>query len=156
MYISLDWFPCLQFIGYSWKKPTSLSSAFRKLPLFVGTYLVRVSKRQHPTALYQAESVIKNAIEQTDDSFKIALNMRNGDNVDIIHRAFQVRPASSEDRFWNSCVAEPVSPWAFSNMLNVLHKRSKDEAYRFYYTIKGHPEASYSVERFLKIIFTHI
>ena len=95
-----------------------------------------------PTALHRAEGVIKKAIEKTDDLFKIALNMRNGDNVQIIYRAFQVRPASSEDRFWDNCVAEPVSPWAFSKMLDVLHKRSKDEAYRFYCTIKGHPEAS--------------
>ena len=45
--IPLDQFACLQFVGCSWEGMTSLSSDFRKLPVFAGTYLVNVSTRQY-------------------------------------------------------------------------------------------------------------
>ncbi|KIL56102.1 hypothetical protein M378DRAFT_53335, partial [Amanita muscaria Koide BX008] len=90
------------------------------------------------TDLREAEKVIRNAIKQTEDLFKVDSKMQNGDNSHITHRAFQVRPELSENRFWHSSVAEPVSAWAFMEMLNVLHKRGRGEAYRFYCKIKGY------------------
>ena len=45
--IPLDQFACLQFVGCSWEGMTLLSSDFRKLPVFAGTYLVNVSTRQY-------------------------------------------------------------------------------------------------------------
>ncbi|KAK2464428.1 hypothetical protein APHAL10511_003576 [Amanita phalloides] len=68
--------------------------------------------------------------------------MQNGDDRHITHRAFQVHPGSSDDRFWHDSVAEPVSAWALLKMLNVLLKRRRGEAYRFYCTIKGYPDSS--------------
>jgi hypothetical protein len=54
----------------------------------------------------------------------------------VINRAFQIRPLS-EDRSWNSCLVEPVSDWAFSEMMDVLDKRGAGSAYEFYCAIKG-------------------
>ncbi|KAF8351674.1 hypothetical protein F5887DRAFT_913384 [Amanita rubescens] len=94
------------------------------------------------TDLREAENVIKKAIEDTKDLFEVTSNMQNGDDRHITHRVFQVHPKSSENRFWHNSVAKPVSAWAFFQMLNVLHKRNRGDAYRFYCTVKAYPESS--------------
>ena len=76
------------------------------------------------TELRQAEDVIRKAIQQLKDLFDVFCNRQlDGDMGQIIYRTFQVRPASSDDRFWESCLVEPVSPWAFSEMLKELCKQ---------------------------------
>ncbi|KAF8341740.1 hypothetical protein F5887DRAFT_1160121 [Amanita rubescens] len=65
--------------------------------------------------------------------------MQDGDVGQITHRAFQVRPASSENRSYENFLVEPVSTWALSQMLDKLRM---DEAYKFYsesrtFTIKS-------------------
>ena len=95
--------------------------------------------------------MIRNAIQEIKDLFFVISHTQDIDKSQIIHRIFQVRPASSEDQFWESHLVEPVSAWAFSEMLNELRKQNMAEAYRFYCTIKGPPE---SVDGFLKFIFT--
>ena len=74
--------------------------------------------------------------------FVVNLHTVDSNKSQTIHRVFQVRPASSEDRFWETHHVEPVSAWAFSQMLNELRKQSLAEAYRFYCTIKGSPESA--------------
>ena len=68
--------------------------------------------------------------------------MQDSDKRRIIHRAFQVRPESSKNRFGESHVVEPVSAWALLQMLNELRKKSMGDAYRFYCTIKVSPESA--------------
>jgi len=58
------------------------------------------------------------------------------DGETVFHRVFQIRPLS-EDRLWDSCIVEPVSDWAFSEMMRVLDKRRPGSAYEFYCAIKG-------------------
>jgi hypothetical protein len=94
------------------------------------------------TDICEAEDVIKNAIEDTKDLFKVTSNIQNGDDRHITHRAFQVHPKSSDNRFWHNSVAKPVSAWAFFQMLNVLHRRNRGDAYRLYCKIKAYPESS--------------
>ena len=89
-----------------------------------------------------ARGAIKNAIEQTNDLFKVTSKMQNGDDRHITHRAFQVHPKSFDHRYWHDSVAEPASAWALLKMLSVLLKRRRGEAYRFYCTIKGYPDSS--------------
>ena len=50
--IPTDQFACLRFIGCFWKAKTSLSSDFKKLPVFAETYLVNVSQRQNLLILF--------------------------------------------------------------------------------------------------------
>ena len=92
--------------------------------------------------LCQAERLIRNAIQEIKDLFFSILHTQDSDKSQTIHRIFQVRPASAKDRFWECHLVEPVSAWAFSEMLNELRKQSMAEAYRFYCTIKGSPESA--------------
>jgi hypothetical protein len=87
-----------------------------------------------PATLHNATSVIKAAIGETE---KLSEAVKNVNCGDTIHRAFQIRP--SQIRFWDSCLVEPVSDWAFSEMMNELGKQSTDAAYKFYCAIKGSP-----------------
>ncbi|KAM6499266.1 hypothetical protein JOM56_004774 [Amanita muscaria] len=85
--------------------------------------------------LSSAKDKIRNAIDLTDNLSRTIINMKVGGET-VIHRAFQIRPLY-EDRLWNSCVVEPVSDWAFSEMMDVLDKRRAGSAYEFYCAIKG-------------------
>jgi hypothetical protein len=51
----------------------------------------------------------------------------------VIHPAFQICP--SEHQFWCSCFIEPVSDWAFLQMITELDQRSADAVYNFYSAI---------------------
>ncbi|KIL60447.1 hypothetical protein M378DRAFT_168196, partial [Amanita muscaria Koide BX008] len=85
--------------------------------------------------LSSAKDKIRNAIDLTDNLSRAIINMKVGGET-VIHRAFQIRPLY-EDRLWNSCLVEPVSDWAFSEMMDVLDKRRAGSAYEFYCAIKG-------------------
>ncbi|KAK2465021.1 hypothetical protein APHAL10511_003097 [Amanita phalloides] len=90
------------------------------------------------TAIFDAKEEIKEAIENTNDLFDVIHNAKRGN---LSHRAFQIQP-SPKSRFLGSCLVQPVSAWAFKEMLNLLHLKNRDEAYRFYCTIKGYPDSS--------------
>ena len=74
--------------------------------------------------------------------FAVVLHPQDSNKSQTIHCAFQARPKSSENRFWERRVVEPVSAWALSEMLNELRKKSMGDAYKFYCTIKGSPESA--------------
>jgi len=59
----------------------------------------------------------------------------------VIHRVFQIHPLF-EDRLWNSCLVEPVSAWAFSEMMDALDERRAGAAYEFYCAMKGCRDAA--------------
>lgn len=84
-----------------------------------------------------ATTAIKSAIKQTDKLSDTVINM-NYDGK--IHRAFQIHP--SEDPFWESCLIELVSNWAFLEMMDELGRRSVNGAYKFYCAIRGSPNSS--------------
>jgi hypothetical protein len=95
-----------------------------------------------PNKVDQGKALIKTAIQEIQDLFAVILHTQDSDKSQTIHCAFQVRPKSSENRFWESRVVEPVSAWALSEMLNELRKKSMGDAYKFYCTIKGSPESA--------------
>ena len=95
-----------------------------------------------PDKVDQGKTLIRNAIQQIQDLFNVVLHTRDSDKSQIIHRAFQVRPKSSKNRFWESHIVEPVSAWALLEMLNQLRKKGMGDAYKFYCTIKGSPESA--------------
>ncbi|KAF8349128.1 hypothetical protein F5887DRAFT_1156874 [Amanita rubescens] len=112
-------------------------------PIFAGTYLVHVSVAAvSPNKVDQGKSLIRSAIQEIQDLFDVVLHTQDSDKSQTIHRAFQVRPKSSENRFWESRIVEPVSAWALSEMLIELRKKSMGDAYKFYCTIKGSPESA--------------
>ena len=86
-------------------------------------------------ALCDAKDAIKNAINQTKNLSESIINMRVGGET-VIHRVFQIRPLFKH-RLWNSSLAEPVSHWAFSEMMDALDNRRAGSAYEFYCAIKG-------------------
>jgi len=98
-----------------------------------------------PAKLCNATRVIKAAIKQTTKLSDAVINVNRGDKI---HRAFQIRP--SEDRFWDSCLVEPVSDWAFLEMMAELRRRSVDAAYKFYSAIQGSPNSSALGRRMLE------
>ncbi|KAM6495094.1 hypothetical protein JOM56_009717 [Amanita muscaria] len=95
-----------------------------------------------PDKVDQGKAQIKSAIQEIQDLFAVVLHTQDSDKSQTIHRAFQVRPKSSENRFWESRVVEPVSAWALSEMLIELRKKSMADAYKFYCTIKGSPDSA--------------
>jgi hypothetical protein len=90
-----------------------------------------------PAALRDATSEIKLAIKQTGKLSDAVINVNDGGTI---HRAFQIRP--SEDRFWASCLVEPVSDWALLEMMAELGRRNANGAYEFYCAIQGSPNSS--------------
>ena len=54
----------------------------------------------------------------------------------VIHRVFQIRP-SREHRIWINCFVEPVSDWAFTEIMEELRRRRASAAYDFYCAVKG-------------------
>jgi hypothetical protein len=90
-----------------------------------------------PDSLRDATQAITTAIRDIKELYTLA-SVHGGETV---HRAFQIRP-SPESRRWNGCLIEPVSVWAFSQMMTVLDRRSMDAAYTFYCAIKGSSYAS--------------
>jgi hypothetical protein len=88
-----------------------------------------------PRALCYAKATIRNAIVQTKKLAHTINKMRGGGET-AIHRVFQIRPSYKEG-LWNSSFVEPVSDWAFSEMMDVLDKRGAVAAYDFYCGIKG-------------------
>ena len=90
-------------------------------------------------ALRGAEDAIRNAINQTKNLSESIINMGAGGET-VIHRVFQIRPLF-EARLWNSYLAEPVSDWAFSEMMDALDNRRAGSAYEFYCAIKGRSAA---------------
>jgi hypothetical protein len=90
-----------------------------------------------PAKLRNAAKSIQIAIKQTDKLSDAVINVNRGG---MIHRAFQIRP--SEDRFWDSCLIEPVSNWALLEMMAELGRRSTNGAYEFYCAIQGSPNSS--------------
>ena len=107
-----------------------------------------------PNKVDQGKALIRSAIQEIQDLFAVVLHPQDSNKSQTIHRAFQVRPKSSENRFWESRVVEPVSAWALSEMLNELRKKSMGDAYKFYCTIKGPLNLLDSVDILLKFIFT--
>ena len=90
-----------------------------------------------PTLLRDAEDAITKAIKDSDLS-DVTSNLQRGD---AIHRAFQIRP-SFENRFWNGHLIGPVSDWAFKAIIENMHQRNMDDAYKFYRAIRGHTDCS--------------
>jgi hypothetical protein len=90
-----------------------------------------------PALLRDAKDAITKAIKDSDLS-NVTSDLQRGDPI---HRAFQIRP-SSDDRFWNGYLVGPVSDWAFSAILENMHQRNMDEAYKFYRAIRGHTDCS--------------
>ena len=87
-----------------------------------------------PLCLSDAKDNIREAINETNDLSGAILNMKGGNMV--IHRSFQLRPLS-EDRWWRNSLVEPVSDWAFMEIMNALDTRRAGYAYEFYCAIKG-------------------
>ena len=56
--------------------------------------------------------------------------------VIVIHRVFQIRP-SHDHRMWINCFVEPVSDWAFTEIMEELRRRGASAAYDFYCAVKG-------------------
>jgi hypothetical protein len=88
-----------------------------------------------PTALRDAQDDIRGAIAKTEGLSDAVNDMRMGGET-VIHRVFQIRP-SYKERLWNSCIVEPVSDWAFSQMMELLDERRAGAPYEFYCGIKG-------------------
>jgi len=76
-------------------------------------------------------------LKQTDKLSDAVINVDRGGTI---HRAFQIRP--SEDRFWVSSLVEPVSDWAFWEMMAELGRRNANGPYKFYCAIQGSPNSS--------------
>jgi hypothetical protein len=53
-----------------------------------------------------------------------------------IHRAFDIYP-SSQSRHWESCLVQPISDWALSQIMAELDRQGADAAYNFYQNIQG-------------------
>ncbi|KAF8346217.1 hypothetical protein F5887DRAFT_1073864 [Amanita rubescens] len=90
-----------------------------------------------PISLRDAKAEIMKAINDSDLSH-VTSNLQRGDPI---HRAFQIRP-SSKDRLWNGYLVGPVSDWGFSAILESMHQRNMDEAYKFYRAIRWHTDCS--------------
>jgi hypothetical protein len=86
-----------------------------------------------PDSLRRATQAITTAIKNIKELSDTLASVQGGETV---HRAFQIRP-SPESRGWNSYLTEPVSVWAFSQMMTDLDRRSMDAAYTFYLPSKG-------------------
>ncbi|KIL65077.1 hypothetical protein M378DRAFT_162321, partial [Amanita muscaria Koide BX008] len=100
-----------------------------------------------PLHLSSAKDRIRHAIVQTDNLSRTIINMKVGGET-VIHRAFQICPLS-EGRLWNNCLVEPVSDWAFSEMMDVLDKRRAGSAYEFYLCRNGAALAGRAFENHL-------
>ena len=115
---------------------TSLSKDFRKLPIFAGTYLVNVFKQQYLLLFVMMPKTRPGVrLEKLSDA---AIKATRGT---VIHRAFQMRPLS-KDRLWTLSLVEPVSDWAPSKMIDELHRRGVNAAYKFHCAIRGSPDSS--------------
>ncbi|KAK2459845.1 hypothetical protein APHAL10511_008166 [Amanita phalloides] len=91
-----------------------------------------------PGDLSDAKNKIKDAIQDTNKLHDVVFNVRRGNPI---HRAFQIRP-SPESRFLVSCLVEPVSAWAFLEMLDELRERNADAAYQFFLNVRGSPDSA--------------
>ena len=100
-----------------------------------------------PEGLSTAKATIHNAIKGTE---KLADAVVGVHGAQLIHRAFLIVPGSNTNRYWESCVAEPVSDWAFSDILTELDERGTNEAYNFYRMIQGGDGAGLSGKMFEK------
>ncbi|KAM6494870.1 hypothetical protein JOM56_009493 [Amanita muscaria] len=89
--------------------------------------------------LRTAKKEITVAIKETEELSKVIANVHTRATI---HRAFQIRPSSPEDRDWNSCLIEAVSDWAFKKMMDALDQRSADAAYNLYCAIQWSPHSS--------------
>ncbi|KIL61625.1 hypothetical protein M378DRAFT_166758 [Amanita muscaria Koide BX008] len=89
--------------------------------------------------LRAAKKEITVAIKETEELSKVIANVHTRATI---HRAFQIRPSSPEDRDWNSCLIEAVSDWAFKKMMDALDQRSADAAYNLYCAIQWSPHSS--------------
>ncbi|KAF8330494.1 hypothetical protein F5887DRAFT_1000167 [Amanita rubescens] len=78
-------------------------------------------------ALDDTKAKIRKAIEQTKELSDTIITM-TVDGGTVIHRVFQIRPLSKH-RLWNKCAVEPVSDWAFSEMMVVLDQRRTFECH---------------------------
>ena len=98
---------------------------------------------------------IRRAIGGTGDLYGAIINLSDGD-LDT-YQAFQRRP-SSENRLWVNRLVEPVSDWAFLEMMDVLDNRRPGSAYEFYCAIKARGDCAelarrtfeYHLHEFLK------
>jgi hypothetical protein len=95
-----------------------------------------------PHSLCEATQAVITAIRDIKELSDIFADVNCGKTV---HCAFQIRP-STESRCWDSCLTEPVSVWACSQMMTDLNRRSTDAAYKFYCANKGRLHTSSLVE----------
>ncbi|KIL62834.1 hypothetical protein M378DRAFT_108009 [Amanita muscaria Koide BX008] len=89
--------------------------------------------------LRAAKKEITVAIKETEELSKVIANVHTRATI---HRAFQIRPSSPEDRDWVSCLTEAVSDWAFKKMMATLDQRGADAAYNLYCAIQWSPHCS--------------
>ena len=66
-----------------------------------------------PDKVDEDKALIRTAIQEIQDLFAVVLHPQDSNKSQTIHRAFQVHPKSSKNRFWSSRVVEPVSAWAY-------------------------------------------
>jgi len=83
-----------------------------------------------PVALTEVFNSINLAIEGTTNLLDAMNNVATGQPI---HRAFEVWPSLDRSSF----VIQPISDWAFSEMVAELDRRDTDAAYKFYQQIKG-------------------
>jgi hypothetical protein len=68
--------------------------------------------------------------------------VHGNDHFLIPHCLFEIYPASTTNRSWESCMVRTVSQWAFNRLLSEMESQDEQAAYNLYRRIQGITDAA--------------